>query len=136
VTLSISLSTIEFDLAGGPPAGGRFCILTGEGTGLGQWRNPRLWRFFLAVGFVGWPEAEFREHGVLASSREYALGCLVRDLKRDPRARLVERIVVYEIRRPMLPGEVHAIETINARLLREREAAKRPGRTQGALAFA
>ena len=132
----ISLSTIEFNLAAGPAAGRRFWIRTGQGAGIGQWRHPRLWRFFLEIAFAGCPHTEAREHGVLATTRERALACLVRDLKKDERARLVRRVVVVKIARPLLPGEVHPIETINARLLREREAAKRPGRTQGPPAFA
>ena len=132
----ISLSTIEFDLAAGPPGGRRYWTRTGEAAGIGEWRHPRLWRFWIEIEFAGVDDREAREHGVLATTRERAIGCLVRDLKKDERARFIARVVVMKITPPLPAGEVRAIEAANARLLREREAAKRPGRTQRTLAFA
>ncbi|HUU94045.1 MAG TPA: hypothetical protein VM238_22870 [Phycisphaerae bacterium] len=129
----ISLSTIEFNLADGPPPGRRFWLVTGEGDGIGQWRHPALWRFLLEMSFAGGRESEAREHGVLATTRERALGCLVRDLKREERAEWVERVIVYRICPPLPPSVVREIESLNSRLQRQREA--RPA-TQASLAFA
>ena len=68
---------------------------------------------------------ECREHWVYAKTREAAIGCLVRDLKADPRHEFISHAVIYRVRPPLTATQVHRIEAVNARLMRERDERRR-----------
>ena len=69
---------------------------------------------------------ECREHWVYAKTREAAIGCLVRDLKADPRHEFISHAVIYRVRPPLTASQVHRIEAVNARLMRERDERRVP----------
>ena len=118
-----------------------FSIITGCWA-LGLWKHRAVWCIETAIhfhmpvwrvvhtehGYViitgdAWREAEYveyREHWVYARSREAAIGCLVRDLKADPRHEFISHAAIYRIQPPLTAAQVHRIETINTCLLRER----------------
>lgn len=119
----------------------------------GNWKNNRAWRLEVAVHFsVVLPDwalveralfvrdgtrrrawVEYWEHWVLASSREQAVGCLVRDLRRDRLAEWITHVALYRVLPPLTAARRQEIERVNGRLLLERErvrvqAASAPGR--------
>ncbi len=111
--------------------------------GIGMWRHPKAWRIECAVHFaaalpdwriegrelvvaagtrrVAW--VEWWEHWVLAKDREQAMGCLVRDLRRDAAAEWITHAAVYRVRPPLERALVTEIERYNRRLLLERTRA-------------
>ena len=96
------------------------------------WKHRSVWRIEAAIHFdgPGFRKVEFWEHWVYAKSREAAIGCLVRDL----RGRFVTHATIYRTVPPLTEAEIHQIETINRRLLREQaERHKSRGRRKRAV---
>ncbi len=116
----------------------------------GNWKHPRAWRIDVAVYFRFrlplWrlagrelivqdadrelEQVEYWEHWVLAGDRHQALGCLVRDLRRDDRAEWITHAAIYRVRPPLTADERLDLERCNGKLLleRARTAPIRPGR--------
>lgn len=112
----------------------------------GLWKHKAVWCIEAAIHFRmpvwrvlhtdqgdvlsagnAWRDAgyvEHWEHWVYAKSREAAIGCLVRDLKADPRHEFISHAVIYRVRPPLTAAQVSHIEMINTRLLRERHERK------------
>jgi hypothetical protein len=115
------------------------------------WHEPRAWRIDCAVHWsVVLPDwriegrvlivaagtrrrdwTEWREHWVLAKDRHQALGCLVRDLRREACAEGITRAVVYRVTggRPaaVLARQRDEIRLANCRLKAEHLRARRDG---------
>lgn len=92
-------------------------LVTGDDGSGGRWRDPHLWRFFIA--WLGRCNRcrEFQERLVLAGDREEASFRMVRGVVAEaPPGESVSAIELYHVIGPLTPEAVRRIEDLNRRL--------------------